>query len=56
MQDPLPENVTGEKVQRHVFKHEIKWGQVAIGLAAIVALYVVYSGLSNSEDEEERAV
>jgi hypothetical protein len=52
VQDPQPENITGEKVQRHVFKHEIKWGQVAIGVAALATVYVVYQGLSG-EDEED---
>lgn len=38
MQDPKPENITGEKVARHSFKHQINWGHVVLGGAAILLL------------------
>lgn len=39
MQDPAPENITGEKVQQHVFKHQINWGHVVVGVAVIYAAW-----------------
>lgn len=39
MRDPDPSNISGEKVQRHVFKHEVNWGYVVLGLAGLYAIY-----------------
>lgn len=39
MQDPPAENITGEMLEQHVFKHEINWGWVAIAIAAIYLVY-----------------
>jgi hypothetical protein len=50
MRDPSPENISGEKVQRHVFKHEINWGHVAVAVAVIV---VAGKLLGEEKDEEE---
>lgn len=44
MRDPEPGNISGEKVQRHVFKHEINWGYVAIGIAAIYVASRLFEG------------
>jgi len=41
MKDPQPSNITGEKVQQHVFKHEVNWGYVVI--AAVVLFAVWYA-------------
>jgi len=51
MQDPRPENIRGEKVQHHVFKHEIQWGYVVIGVAVLAILYV-YMQRTGSESHE----
>lgn len=53
MRDPNPENITGEKVRRHVFKHEINWGMVAIALAVIVAVWFGANALSGEESDED---
>lgn len=50
MRDPEPANISGEKVQRHVFKHEINWGHVAVALAVIV---VAVKLLGEEKDEGE---
>lgn len=49
---PKPENVSGEKVEQHVFKHEINWGHVAISLAVLFVGYVLYRGIVEEDDEE----
>ena len=55
MRDPMAENISGQKVQRHVFKHEINWGHVAIAAAAvIVAVQLFSSGQENGEVEADR--
>jgi hypothetical protein len=53
MRDPHPANISGEKVKRHVFKHEINWGYVAAAVALIVAVYLV-TGEANNEEEPTR--
>ena len=50
MRDPKPENISGEKVRRQVFKHEINWGYVAVAVAMI---YVVYRLDLGGDDGEE---
>ena len=52
MNDPLPENIQGEKVQRHVFKHEINWGYVALAVAVVATAYLALrqTGEKNQED------
>ena len=40
---PAPENVTGEVVREHSFKHSVNWGHVILGVAV---LYVAYEGFS----------
>jgi hypothetical protein len=50
MRDPSPENISGEKVQRHVFKHSINWGYVAIAVA--VALVAVKFAPAVASDDE----
>lgn len=57
MQDPVPENISGQKVQRHVFKHEIQWGYVLLAVVALVALWKFGGALggdgSDESDESE---
>lgn len=56
MRDPHPANIKGEKVQRHVFKHEIQWGYVVLGLVALVVIWK-FSGplIEHTDDDDERA-
>lgn len=58
MQDPHPENITGEK--KHVFEHRIDWSWV---LAAVAAVYITWqvaqfigeaSDDGNVQEDDER--
>jgi hypothetical protein len=51
--EPKPENVTGEKVQKHVFKHRVDWGHVALGLGVIAVAWVAYQTLAESSPKNE---
>ena len=53
MRDPNPSNITGEKVQRHVFKHSINWGYVAIAIAAVVVALKLLSETSDDEGKNQ---
>ena len=53
MRDPNPSNITGEKVQRHVFKHSINWGYVAIAVAAVVVALKLLSDASDDEGKNQ---
>lgn len=52
MKDPSPENISGSKIQKHTFEHQIRWdllvGAVVVGFVA----WKVFGGISSSEDEE----
>jgi len=50
MRDPKAENITGSK--QHVFKHEINWSHVFIGLVALLALYQ-FGDLALGKNEED---
>jgi len=56
MQDPLQENITGEK--RHSFEHRIDWGYVALALAVLAVVWFLAFrlelGNSSSEESEQR--
>ena len=51
MRDPKPENITGEKTQQHVFKHQINWSHAAIAVAILVLSYVIYTSHRDEEDQ-----
>jgi len=51
MRDPEPENIIGEKV--HTVNWNIEVGQVALATAALVIMYVLWTGLSSDGDEDE---
>lgn len=51
MQDPVPENIQGSKMETHEFVHRIDWGYVAVSVAALMSLYIVFI---REPDEEER--
>jgi hypothetical protein len=53
MEDPLPENIEGEKRVVHTVNHNVNWSHVA--LAALGILFLLKFGpalLSASDDEE----
>jgi hypothetical protein len=58
MADPVPENIDGRKLVSHSFNHEIghriDWGHVALAVAAILAIYVLFlRGGSEVEDRDD---
>jgi Ni/Fe-hydrogenase subunit HybB-like protein len=53
MRDPKPGNISGEKVQQHVFKHSINWGYVALALAVIVVGLKIAPVTSSGDDEDK---
>ena len=55
MRDPAPSNITGEKVQRHVFKHEIQWGYVLLALVALVAIWKFGGVFASADGDDESA-
>lgn len=55
MQDPQPSNITGEKVQQHVFKHEVDWGHIIIGIVVLFAVWYT-DPLSKLGDDDEADV
>jgi hypothetical protein len=46
MQDPKPENIEGAKQVAHTVNHEINWGYVALGVAAVVIVLVLDAKLN----------
>ena len=54
MRDPNPSNISGVKVQRHVFKHSINWGYVALAVAvALIAWKALPAVTSDVEDKNQ---
>lgn len=49
MNDPLPENITGEKSVSHVVEHRINWGHVALGVAGLYAIWKVSGALGDGD-------
>lgn len=56
MTDPLPENIRGEKVEKHVFSHdvhhEVNWGHVSLAVALIVLLWMLSRWYRDSDDTD----
>ena len=56
MADPDPSNIDGRKIVSHSFEHNLRhrvdWGHVALAVAAVVAIYVVFVRRSGVEDED----
>lgn len=54
MNDPLPENIAGEKRVTHSVEHSINWGHVALGVAVLaLVLYLNSLGSRRSSEETE---
>lgn len=49
--EPLPENISGEKRVVHRIEHNVQWGHVVLGAAAILLIYVVFDPFSSSESD-----
>lgn len=54
MQDPLPENIDGEKVVTHSVEHEINWGYVSVAVMVLVLLWYLdpLNRLGESTEDE----
>lgn len=57
MNDPVPENIDGRKVHQQVeetvHQHTFDWGQIALGVAVIVAVWFGYWLLSDDEEPDQ---
>ena len=55
MNDPVPENITGEKQVVHSVEHSINWGYVALAIVGLAVVVKIGPALarSSSRDEEE---
>jgi hypothetical protein len=55
MEDPLPENIAGEKQVVHSVEHSINWGYIALAVVALALITKIGPALarSSSRDEEE---
>lgn len=51
MQDPLPENIDGQKV--HVVRHELQWGYLVWGAVALLILALFWSRIEGGESDDE---
>lgn len=50
----MPTNISGEKVQRHVFKHQINWGYVAVAaVVLVVAIRLIDTDQARANTEGE---
>jgi hypothetical protein len=59
MEDPLPENISGQKRVIHTVNHDIQWGYVAIGLAVILLALKFGPPIRNAaagDDEENEMI
>lgn len=62
MNEPAPENITGEIVERHTYSHEIQhripWGYVTLGVGLMALAWVLYrswlsGGQTGAEPDED---
>lgn len=55
MNDPTPENISGEKRVVHSVEHSINWGYVALAIVGLAVVVKIGPALarSSSRDEEE---
>lgn len=51
--EPLPENIDGERVEKHVFTHEINWGHVAAGVGALAIAWVMYQWVVAGDSDDD---
>lgn len=58
MEDPLPENIDGEKRVVHTVSHQINWGYVAAAVVVLIVAAKIGPTLarSSSRDDEEPAI
>jgi hypothetical protein len=52
MQDPTPENITGSKIQKHTFEHQIRWDLLIAAVVAGFVAWKLFGGLSLGSDSE----
>lgn len=52
MKDPLPENISGEKVVVHKVNHQIHWGYVSVAVALVFVVLAAREVLEDRDGEE----
>lgn len=53
MEDPLPENIAGEKRVVHTVEHRVNWGYVALAVVALVLLVKVAPAVARSAEQDD---
>lgn len=55
MNDPKPENITGEKWVGHTVEHKVDWGHVALGLGLLALVCLIWRVVDVDQDDDEDA-
>ena len=53
MEDPLPENIDGEKQVVHTVSHQINWSHVAAAVVVLIVAWRFGPALSSSSSRDE---
>lgn len=53
MEDPMPENIAGEKRVVHRVEHQVNWGYVALAVVALLVLSKVGPSLLEDDGPEQ---
>jgi len=56
MNDPKPENITGQKTVSHVVEHTIRWDYALLAVAGIYAAWKVARMFGSAESDTQEAV
>lgn len=51
--DPAPDNISGEKRVVHSVEHSINWGHLALAIVALVVALKIGPALRRSSQEDE---
>lgn len=53
MNDPTPENISGEKRVVHSVEHQINWGYVALAVVGLAVVVKIGPALARSSSRDE---
>ena len=58
MADPLPENIDGAKsvAYSHEIHHQVNWGYLALGIAAILVVAYIWSNVDLGGDDQQDGI
>ena len=51
--EPEPSNISGEKIEKHVFEHRVDWGYVAVGIAVIAVAWFAYQLMADPSPKNQ---